>query len=298
MSSSSFSSPSSASSAGPVRVSWVLLTMGDRPAELAAAVASIPAAAGVEHEVVVVVNGRADAVVPDGVVRVDLEQNVGIPAGRNRGAQHATGDLLVFLDDDAVVQDPGLVARTVARFAAEPDLAAVGFRIVDPDGGGTAARHVPRLGRGDPERSGDVTSFPGGACAVRAAAFHAVGGLPDPFFYALEETDLAWRLIDAGWRIAYDGDAVVHHPRTEIERHGSATRLTARNRVLLARRRLPWILGVLYVADWFAITWLRTRRIGELWQGTREGLEGPVDRQPMRWRTVWTLTRLGRPPVV
>ncbi len=272
--------------------------MGDRPSELAAAIASIPRPEGVGQEVIVVVNGAPSAVLPPGVRRVDLVENVGVPAGRNRGARQAAGDLLVFLDDDASVADPELVGRLLERFAVEPDLGALGFRIVDPDGGGTLGRHVPRLGRGDPDRSGDVTSFPGGACAIRARAFHGVGGLPDEFFYALEETDLAWRLIDGGWRVAYDSAAVIHHPPTEVTRHRAAVRLTARNRVLLARRRLPRVLAPVYVADWFALTLVRTRQLRELWRGTLEGLRATVDRRPMRWRTVWTLTRLGRPPVI
>ncbi len=280
------------------QISWIVLTMGDRRGPLAAAVASIPRPDHVETEVIVVVNGARDAVLPEGVRSVKLAENLGIPGGRNEGASVAHGTLLFFLDDDATVADPALVERCTRRFADEPDLAVVSFRIADPETGDTSQRHVPRLGRRDPNESVDVTSFLGGACVVRAVAFREVGGLPAEFFYALEETDLAWRLIDAGWRVAYDGVSVVHHPKTEIDRHSDATRITARNRVLLARRRLPWMLAPMYVADWFLLTLARTRQFSSLWSGTREGLRATVDREPMQWRTVWKLTRLGRPPVI
>lgn len=275
--------------------------MGDRPRELAEAVASIPAYPGVLHEVIVVANGCADPLVPAGTKVLELPENVGVPAGRNRGAEAAAGDVLVFLDDDAVVASPALAGLLMARFDAEPDLAVMSFRIADPETGETSRRHVPKLGSTNADASFEATSFLGGACAIRAAAFEAVGGLPDDFFYALEETDLAWRLIDAGWRVRYEADAVVHHPRTEIDRHGGATRLTARNRVLLARRRLPRPLVPVYLLTWTAITLLRGHSMKTLrdhWTGTREGLGRAVERDPMRWRTVWRLTRLGRPPII
>ncbi len=275
--------------------SWILLTMGDRPDELAAAVASIPRDG---HEIIVVTNGAPGAVLPDGVIRIDLAENVGIPAGRNEGAARATGDTLVFLDDDAQVAPGDGVGRALTRFDTEPDLAVVGFRIADPATGATARRHVPRLGRSDPSRSGDVTSFLGGAVAIRRAAFESVGGLPAAFFYSLEETDLAWRLLDAGWRVAYDADAVVHHPPTSIARHAEGARRTARNRVLMARRLLPAPLAPIYVTTWFVLSLVRSRTLGPLLDGTRDGLRAEVDRQPIAWRTVLTMTRLGRPPII
>ena len=282
------------------RVSWVLLTMGDRPDELEAAIASIPRAENHETEVVVVANGASGVRVDDGVILTELADNVGVPAGRNHGAELASGQILVFLDDDALIADQSLSERLVEKFGSEPDLAVVGFRIADPNTGITARRHVPRPGNGDATRSGDVTSFLGGACAVRRDAFDQVGGLPGAFFYALEETDFAWRCIDRGWRVFYDAAALVHHPKTDVARHGGATRLTARNRVLLARRLLPWPLVPAYIGNWFVITSVRSRSrsaISEHWAGTREGWAATVDRTPMKWRTVWRLTKLGRPPL-
>lgn len=281
-------------------LSWILLTMGDRSDALAAAVRSIPARRPPD-EVIVVVNGAPDAPTPPGAAVVRLDTNVGIPEGRNRGAAAASGDVLVFLDDDAAVASHDIPERVAARFAAEPDLAVIGFRIVDPATGATARRHVPGLGSGGAERRRDTTSFLGGACAIRAAAFHDVGGLPGDFFYALEETDLAWRLIDAGWRVTYDGSLQVHHPATEITRHGDAIARTARNRVVLGRRLLPWPLAAAYVLTWLVITLARGRSLATArahLSGTRAGFSVPVDRRPISWRTVLKLTRLGRPPVV
>jgi GT2 family glycosyltransferase len=188
------------------------------------------------------------------------------------------------------------------RFAAEPELAVLSFRVVDPDTGAGARWHVPRLRAGDPGRSSVVTTFAGGTCAVRRSAFVAAGGLPDAFFYAHEETDLAWRLLGLGYRLEYDAAVVVCHHVLPNARHAGFYRLDGRNRVLLARRNLPWPLAWAYLLDWFAVTVLRERSA----QAVRAWALGfavgwrmdPGERQALSLRTVWRMIRAGRPPVI
>ena len=286
-----------------MKVSAVVLTTDVRPVELAAALASIRMQRDVEVELIVVRN----VVQPEATMRRDGDvlwvspgDNLGIPGGRNVGAAQATGALLLFLDDDAVLGGPAVLHRAVRRFSADPQLAVVTMRLVDPTSGRTERRHVPRLRVGDPTRSSWVTTFLGGACIIRRTAFEAAGGLPARFFYAHEETSLAWRLLDQGYRIRYAGDLVVRHPAASPARHDRYYELTARNRVLLARMHLPWPVAALYLAVWMVTTLLRERRVNRAWwRGFRAGLtSGDVDRQPIRWSTIWRMTRYGRPPLV
>jgi GT2 family glycosyltransferase len=161
---------------------------------------------------------------------------------------------------------------------------------------------VPRLYVGDPEKSSEVTTFLGGACAVRRAAFDAAGGLPERFFYAHEETDLAWQVLDAGYRIEYDASAVMFHPAVLPTRHDMFYRYNARNRVWLARRNLPWPLVFVYLSVWLVLTVLRERRPSALkpwFKGFAEGWRKPAGaRRPISWHTVWGMTRIGRPPII
>lgn len=279
----------------------VILTMGDRPAELARAVDSVRRFRDVTAEIVVVGNG---APVPPmhGVRAIDLETNLGIPGGRNVGWAATAAPVVVFLDDDAefAAEDAGRVI--VTSFANRPGLGILSFLLADPGSGAVQRRHVPRVLVGDPRRGSDVTTFLGGACAVRRTVLESVGGLPDEFGYAHEETDLAWRALDAGWAIAYEPLVVVEHPATTPGRHAAYLRLNARNRVWLARRRLPWPMAVAYLAVWTALMTVRLRPSRDLavWlRGFAEGWRtdaGP--RQPMRWTTAWRMTLLGRPPVI
>jgi len=285
-----------------MKLSVIILTMGNRPAELERAIASAMAQQGEAIEVVVIGNGADLPAVPAGVITLRLPENVGIPAGLNAGVEACSGDVVLFLDDDGWYPDTDLAEHVASRFAADPKLAVLAFRVVDPDGGPGARWHVPRVGAGDAERSSEVTTFSGGACAMRRSAFTEVGGLPGAFFFMHEEIDIAWRLMDHGYRISYDAAARMCHPPVPNSRHAGFYRIEARNRVLLARRNLPWPLAALFLADWLAITVARERS----WAPLREWLGGftegwrmdPGSRKPISVRTITRMTRLGRPPII
>ncbi len=291
----------------PLRVGAVIITMGDRPDDLRALIESVAAQEGDPVAVVVVGQGTPVTGVPDWVRTVDLPENLGIPGGRNVGIE-AFGpggtdvDVLLFLDDDGLLAHRDTVELVRQAFTADPRLGIVSFRIADPETGATQRRHVPRLRAADPMRSSRVTTFLGGANAVRTKVFAEVGGLPDEFFYAHEETDLAWRALDADWMIDYRSDMVLLHPTTAPSRHASYHFNVARNRVWLARRNLPAPLVPVYLGVWLLLTLARRPSPSALkaWLGGfRAGWTTPCGpRRPMRWRTVWRLTRLGRPPVV
>ncbi|MFE9852016.1 glycosyltransferase family 2 protein [Streptomyces sp. NPDC005576] len=290
-----------------MKLGAVIITMGNRPVELRALLDSVAAQDGDRIEVVVVGNGAPVPDVPEGVRTVELPENLGIPGGRNVGIE-AFGpdgtdvDVLLFLDDDGRLPRTDTAELCRRAFEADPELGIISFRIADPETGATQRRHVPRLRASDPMHSSRVTTFLGGANAVRTAVLAQVGGLPDAFFYAHEETDLAWRALDAGWLIDYRADMVLDHPATAPSRHAVYHRMVARNRVWLARRNLPAPLVPVYLGTWVVLTLVRRPSVPALkawFGGFREGWATPCGpRRPMRWRTVWRLTKLGRPPVI
>jgi GT2 family glycosyltransferase len=278
----------------------VVLTQGRRPAELAAAVDSLLAQRGVELDVVVVGNGWEPAGLP--VRGVHLAEDRGIPAGRNAGVPAVRGELLFFLDDDASLVGDDALARVAEKFAADPRLGLVQLRVVARDGGRAPRDWVPRLRVGDPSRSSDVTAVWEGAVAARRSAFERAGGWPEEFRYAHEGIDLAWRVMDAGFRVHYAGDVAVSHPAYVTAPHDYSAYYGARNRVWLARRHLPLPLGVVYVASFLLRTLpllRRPERARAALRGYRDGMRhacGP--RRRLRVATLWRMTRAGRPPLI
>ena len=283
-----------------MKLSCVILTTGDRPEEFDRAVNSAVAQDYADFEVVVVGNGAVVSTVPSGVKVVLLPENLGVSAGRNAGVRVASGDVVLFLDDDAWYPGQAVGAYVARRFAVDPSLAVISFRVVD--GAGSAGRsHVPRLLVGNPERSSSVTTFAGGACAIRRTAYLAAGGLPESFFFTNEEKDLAWRLLGLGYRLEYDAAALVRHHALPGSRHPRFFWLDGRNRVILARRNLPWPLAAVYLLDRLTLTLVRESPTSvRAWlSGFAAGWRMDAgERRPMSIRTMLRMTRAGRPPVV
>jgi GT2 family glycosyltransferase len=286
------------------RPTWgcVVLTQGGRPEMLDRAVRSLLRQRDVQVEVVVVGNGWRPEGLPRGVKAVHLERDEGIPAGRNAGVPAVGGELLFFLDDDAEIVDDDALKRVGALLGGEAGL--VQLRVEPRDGGRRSSDWSPRVGGGDPLRSGEVTAVWEGAVAMPRELFERVGGWPAEFRFVHEGVDLAWRVMEAGHRVHYAGEVAVLHPSPPANptRHAYSTYYGARNRVWLARRHLPLPLGVLYGATFLLRAWPRmgsARERQALLRGYRDGLRGSAGpRRPLSASTLWRMTRAGRPPVI
>ena len=284
------------------RFGVVVLTMGTRPEDLRRGLESVLEQQGVDTDIVVVGNGWVPTGLPPGVRGHGLAENVGIPAGRNAGVPEVSGELLFFLDDDASLAAPDTLARFAALFDTRADIGLIQPRVIDPSGRPAPGRWVPRLRTGDPAEPGPATSLWEGAVAIRRDVFEQTGGWPGLFFYGHEGIELCWRVWDVGFVPWYAGDIEIHHPVIDPRRHAEFWHMNARNRVLLARRNLPLPLRPIYPGTWAVITRLRVRdrEARRAWrEGFREGWRmDPGEHRPMRWATVWRVTRAGRPPVV
>ncbi|MFD9908304.1 glycosyltransferase family 2 protein [Streptomyces sp. NPDC059063] len=290
------------------RLGVAIVTMGNRPKDVDALLESVAKQDVPPARVVIVGNGTElpdFPAYPGEVTAIELDENLGCPGGRNvalaRLREFGDVDVAIELDDDGLLVAPDVFRTVRDLFAGDPRLGIVGFRIAD-ELGETQRRHVPRLRAKDPMRRGLVTSFLGGGHAFSMDMLAQTGDWPADFFFTHEETDLAWRALDAGWKVLYEPALLLQHPKTSPARHAVYYRMTARNRVWLARRRLPLPLVPVYLAVWTLLTLARTRSAGGLraWAGGFvEGLRtSGGERRPMRWRTVWLMTKLGRPPLI
>ena len=282
-------------------ITWILLTRGDRSEALSAALDSIRR----QHDrsrIIVVANGAPPSSVPEDedIEVVLIPDNVGVPGGRDRGVALATTEIVAFLDDDAVLLTSDANERIERAFANAPERGALSFRIEDEEGA-THRRHVPRVGSRGASRGGAAATFLGGASAIRRRAYDLAGGYWGELFYAHEELDLSWRLHEVGFDVHYRPDIVVRHPMTPIGRHPDGWFLTGRNRVRVARRDLPAAVALVHVVVWLAVGWARAPDAhcrDAYRRGWSAGWSDPVPRRPVRWRTVWRLTRAGRPPII
>lgn len=177
---------------------------------------------------------------PEQVLVVDAPAGSGPAAARNRGAERADGDVLVFVDADVEVH-PDAFRRIRAAFAADRGLGAIfGSYDDSPRATGTVSafrnllhHHVHQQG------AGAAQTFWAGLGAVRRAAFAAVGGFDaDRFPHASVED------IELGMRLSGDGARIVLDPAIQGTH---LKRWTLRTMVLtdLFRRGIPWTVLLL-----------------------------------------------------
>jgi GT2 family glycosyltransferase len=281
----------------------VSLTQGRRPAALAGSLASLLEQEGVSLDVVCVGNGGDPGALPEGIRPLVLSENVGIPAGRNRGAESVAGEFVFFLDDDASLPSATFLRDAVAVLDSDARIGLLQPRVTDPDGRGDPRRWIPRLRKGRADESSDVFSVWEGAVLLPRSVFDACGGWGEPYFYAHEGIELAWRVWAQGRRVRYEGGLVANHPAIDPARHSQYYRLNARNRVWLAKRNLPLPLVPIYVGSWTlvqVVRWARRPdRLRPWFAGFREGWAlDPGGRRSIGWRCVWRMTRAGRLPVI
>jgi hypothetical protein len=85
--------------------------------------------------------------------------------------------------------------------------------------------------------------------------------------------------------VEYDADAVMCHPPVVNARHDIWYRYDGRNRVLLARRNLPWPLAFVFLLDWMILTVVRERSVAAIrgWlKGFAEGWRMDPGPRPRR----------------
>jgi GT2 family glycosyltransferase len=214
--------------AGAERPPWaaydadVVILALDRAEATVAAIRSALSQTGVSRYVIVMDQGsRPEALADlasavegrDDATLVTGDRNYGVPGGRNIGSAQGCGRIIVGLDNDAEFAAPDSLARLVGGFGADPELAAIGCRIVvDATGKDDLSSwgYPPAL-LARSQATFEAATFVGAGHAIRRAAWRDVGGYDARLFFCWEEYDFCLRAIARYWRVRYRGDIVVRH---------------------------------------------------------------------------------------
>ena len=142
-------------------------------------------------------------------------ENLGVSRGRNAAVKKSSGDILLFLDDDALFQNKDAIqqARRIFSETGSEDIGIASFKVLYHSTmqlQQTAFPHKQFKEKKNLHRF-DAAYFVGCAHAIRRELFDKAGFYPDNFFYGMEEYDLSYRAIESGYRIVYDDRLVILH---------------------------------------------------------------------------------------
>ncbi|MBZ5856363.1 glycosyltransferase family 2 protein [Flavihumibacter profundi] len=205
---------------------------------------------------------------PDSWFRyIDATSNLGVSMGRNYAASLATGDIFVFLDDDVVIENQDLLNAFAKAFSRNTGM---DRRL------GTISCKV----RYYSNREVQVNAFPhkqynaykdlpwfltgyyvGCAHAFLRECWLAAGNYPDDFFYGMEEYDLSYRVLEAGYAIGYDASVEVFHKESPHGRTAKSEKLQMMwvNKSIVAWRYLPLLYFFTTTIAWSAFYLVKSR---------------------------------------
>lgn len=192
---------------------------------------------GIEYEIFVVDNGSSDgsaamvrAEFPS-VYLIENEENKGFAAANNQAFHLMHGRYAFLLNSDAYLTE-GAVSKLFQFMETHPEVAMCCGQLLNEDGSKQRSfASFPSIltllsnesvleflfpsrfpgKRENYKNPLEVDSCIGAAVMVRKEAIDEVGGLDERYFFFFEETDWAFAMRRAGWKIYYVPDAFIYH---------------------------------------------------------------------------------------
>lgn len=197
------------------------------------------------------------------VVLLQLDENLGLTGGINRGIQLARGEIIVPLNNDTEVA-PTWAEALVIALLEHPDAGMAASKILLFDrrdilhsaGDAYGVDGIP-INRGVWEK--DAGQFDddvyiwggcGGAVAYRRAMLDDIGLLDEDLFMYCEDVDLNWRAQLTGYRCVFAPRAVVYHHLSATGGGEIASFYTGRNTLWVLVKNYP---GELLRRHWLTV---------------------------------------------
>ena len=183
-----------------------------------------------DFELIIVDNGSTDGTAaaarqawPDAHV-IEAGRNLGYAGGMNLGAARASGEWLVLLNNDTVLE-PDWLAQLLAAGQRDPTIGVCSSKVrllsdrrrldsfasyLTPCGF-LQHRGLLEVDEGQYDGVEDFFSPKGVAFAIRRDLFEAIGVFDPTYFSYFEETDLFWQVWLRGYRIRFAPHALAYH---------------------------------------------------------------------------------------
>jgi GT2 family glycosyltransferase len=202
---------------------------------------------------------------------------------RNRGADLASTPVLVTLDDDCVFASPRTLRAALAELEP-PRVGAVTFPFINVMQDKIVQTAAPAA-----DQIYCTGTYYGGMIAFKREAYRAVGGYRSWYFMQVEESDLAIRLLNAGYVVRLGSSEPIHHHESPLRNRPRRYELGPRNHVIFAWQNVPMPHLIAHMPATVAGTVWYATKVGHPWHGLRgaalgigASLSHPAWRAPVR----------------
>jgi len=178
-------------------------------------------------EVIIVDNGSTDSSAKSvkkmyqQVKLIENKKNLGFCVGNNVGIKNASGDLIILLNNDTIVDNAWI--KEILKKANDPKVGIVGCRLYFPESKviqtiGFSFKflgYIETIGSGEEDNGqfnsvDDVDYVCGASLAIKKEVIAKIGLLDTKFYAFGEDIDLCYRARKAGYRVT-TSNAVVYH---------------------------------------------------------------------------------------
>jgi GT2 family glycosyltransferase len=164
-------------------------------------------------EIIVVDNGSSDGTSQmieseyPSVRLLKLDKNIGV-SGYNKGFEISKGRYILILDDDSFPSENS-VKRMIEEFEKDKTVGIIAFDVRNYSSYNLVSNQTKKDEQTENKRY--LMGFNGAGAGIRKSLIDKIGGYPDEFFLYWNETDLAIRVLNEGYKILWVNDIISYH---------------------------------------------------------------------------------------
>jgi len=221
-------------------------------------------------------------------------QNLGVAGGRNLCIREASGKYLLFMDDDAEIVQQNVIQLILDKYQQYEsyNLAIIGFLGKIPS---TGKEEMPLKNPGLIKGKNELfyNLFFGYGHVFPKALIDKTGFYQEDFFYGMEEYDLSYATVKAGYSILFTKDILVLHKVSPGGREPSRTTYLRmfHNKVIVVYKHLPLLYVITHFVLWSFFFLVKSnydfsmyfRSLPKLRQRLKEANRKVMDKRGMRY---------------
>lgn len=198
--------------------------------------------------------------------KILFDKNMGLPYARNRGAEQAEGNIIVWMDNDNYFNDSEALLKIYNEFEKDEKLQLLTYPIHEFLPNGEERYNIPRPHTFYKfEKEFETAYFIGCGIAMRRDMFLNYGMFDESLIYQLEEIEFSYKIANDRLKIKYVPHIEIQHEPQHSKFHNSTYYyLHTRNRLWIVLKYLPQPYLTVHISLWLTKLFMKSMRDGKV----------------------------------